>query len=256
MSEVFKPPIKWVGGKSSLIQQIQPLFPRDIATFYEPFLGGFSVAQHVQADRFVLSDANPLLIDLCRAISMDWEGLADETDQIFSTNSKDQYLKIRALGDWTPAQFLYLNRASWRGLWRLNKSGQMNTPYGEGKIHLVDRVNMRKMNQWLNHNDVELVHKLWAIPKEAGPTDFFYFDPPYDGTWGGYTPNGFSSVQANFFRDCLDLADRGIPWVMSNSDTPEMRGVFRDFEIKELSTNRSINSKKRVEIVIINRGRQ
>ena len=129
-----KPCVTWVGGKQSIADRLTSFFPKDYGTYFEPFLGGGSVFFSLQRQHAVISDENRWLIDTYLALKNDWKLVASCLDKMM--NSRKEYLKVRAIDPWAlglyerAAQFIYLNKTCFRGLFRVNRKGQFNFPYG------------------------------------------------------------------------------------------------------------------------------
>lgn len=275
MPKPARPFLKWAGGKHGLINKIVPLFPESIRTYYEPFFGGGAIFFHLASEhRFehaVLNDVNLDLITAYRVVR-------DFPDELMSglramAVDEDIYKRVRA---WDPddldpvmraVRFVYLNKTCFNGLWRVNKQGKFNVPYGKWKRtpKLYDEENVRacawELNRWaqIHHGD------FWGICEWPKPGDLVYFDPPYvpltpTSNFGdGYTQGGFSlDDQSRLVAACRDLNERGVTTVVSNSDCEIVRRLYDRFELHKIQARRAINSKgdKRGpvgELVIIGR---
>lgn len=253
----MKPLLKWVGGKTQLLNEVLQEIPDNISgTYHEPFVGGGSVLLAVlERSRprggVVASDANGTLIDLWRQVRDDPESLWQQVSQMVGelaqleeeTQKKEWFYNLRNSfnADRTPAKFLVLNKTCFRGLWREGPSG-FNVPYGNYKKpevlnrqHLMD---VHRLIQGVDFRNQGWQESLAAVQKN----DWVYMDPPYCETFTGYTRGAWSP------EDHQDLftAVRGLSsgWVMSNSDTQPVQvglgghGVWRVVEAK-----RAINSK-------------
>lgn len=256
--------VKWAGGKQALCTDISSRFP-EFDRYYEPFLGGGSVFFALEAQEAVLADANGWLIDTYCAIRDDWAAVCDELDRF--KNTKTEFQRIRAIRPESlsliqrAAQFIYLNKTCFRGLFRVNRSGQFNVPYGAYDRRYYERenleaVSMRLQSATLMHCDFE-----FAL-SGVGASDFIYLDPPYYKV-GGYSD--FNRYTASQFRAadhirlaavCRELDARGVRWALSNSDTPFVRELYAGFRVSEIESRREINlnarSRNIIELIITN----
>ena len=264
-SKSAKPFIKWVGGKQSLAHTLVSFFPQAFEKYYEPFLGGGSVFFSLASHMAVLSDENKWLIDTYLALKSDWKKVVGYLEKMVNTDQ--EFLRIRSIDPWTlnlferAAQFIYLNKTCFRGLFRVNGKGGFNVPYGAYDRRYFDPENLESVASILA--DVELKSGdfefgIYGITE----SDFVYFDPPYYKL-GGYSDfNRYTSKQ---FREkdhfrlaalCRELDAKGIRWAVSNSNTEFIKDLFSGFQIHQISTRREINldSQNRdvVELLITN----
>jgi DNA adenine methylase len=259
------PFVKWVGGKQALADTLVSNFPKKFENYFEPFLGGGSVLLTVNPRVGYVSDQNSWLIDTYIAIKEDWEAVAAALDKL--PNNRESFLKIRKAQPETlnpikrAAHFIYLNKTCFRGLFRVNKKGEFNVPYGEYDRRYYSPENLKAVAQsfrkvFFDCCDFE------ATAVKAVKGDFVYFDPPYYKV-GGYSD--FNRYTANQFREmdhlrlaslCNELDSRGVKWAVSNSDTPLIRTLFKSFQIKSINARREINLKSQsreiVELLITN----
>jgi len=260
-----KPFIKWVGGKQSLAPTLVSLFPKTFNRYYEPFLGGGSAFFMLSPKTAVLSDENKWLIDSYLAIKCNWKKVAGYLENMLNTN--EEFLKIRAIDPGKlnlferAAQFIYLNKTCFRGLFRVNKKGGFNVPYGAYNRRYFDPKNLEAVSFALA--SIELRSGDFEFGVDGiSEGDFVYFDSPYYKLGGfsdfnRYTPGQFR--EKDHFRLaalCRELHQRGIKWAVSNSNTEFVKSLFSGFQISQLSTRREINldSKNRniIELFITN----
>jgi DNA adenine methylase len=129
-----KPVLKWAGGKQGLADRLIRSFPATFSTYYEPFIGGASMLLLLQPEKAVIGDMNDWLIDTYNAIRDDHRKVGRCLDGL--TNTKEEFARIRAVRPESldlhqrAAHLIYLNKTCFRGLFRVNKSGQFNVPYG------------------------------------------------------------------------------------------------------------------------------
>lgn len=261
------PFVKWAGGKQALAQTILSYFPAPstINTYYEPFLGGGSIFFALGPRRAVLNDSNRWLIDTYRAIRDNREQVASLLEVM--PNTKEDYLRIRSQDPFSmelhqrAATFIYLNKTGFRGLFRVNAQGKFNVPYGAYNRRYFDPDNLRRVSQALKN--VKLLSTDFELAlSDVTRSDFIYFDPPYHPI-GGYSD--FKRYTPDQFREhdhirlaalCCELDQRGIRWVLSNSDTPFVRSLYERFQVYTITARREINlnARKRniTELLITN----
>lgn len=149
------------------------------------------------------------------------------------------------------ARFIYLNKAGYNGLWRVNSKGQNNVPYGSHKkINVPEKVIIQD-SKYLKENNVKILNQNYTEAiTSAKEGDFVYFDPPYipvnqTANFTNYTPNGFGLVQQKILRDtALQLASKGVNVMLSNADLPLTAKLYSnpEFKIHHVQAKRSINS--------------
>lgn len=264
-----KPFIKWAGGKSQLLPTISKYLPKkeQIGRYFEPFLGGAALFFHLQHPNSFLSDSNAELVELYKVVQENVEELIRALK--VHKNEHDYFYKIRSQfpSDLSPiqraARFMYLNKTCFNGLYRVNSNGQFNVPFGKYKNPLISNPEGLRAASLALKNTKILNHSFESILSRAKTTDFIYFDPPYDpltktSSFTSYTVDKFGEEEqtrlANVYKE---LTDRGCMAMLSNSDTPLIRELYKDFDIKEIQASRAINSNpngrgKITELLIIN----
>lgn len=206
--------------------------------------------------RAILSDANARLVRTYLAVRDDVEGVIDRLGQY--RYDKEQYLATRALpvDSWhddrdVAAWFIYLNKTGFNGLYRVNKSGQFNVPFGRYTNPVIcDADRLRSCSSWL-HGASILCRDFAEARVDMTQGDLAYFDPPYvplnaTSTFTSYTRNGFDMADQVRLRDvAARLVDRGVHVVLSNSSAPAVWKLYDSdrFRIVEIQAPRSINSK-------------
>lgn len=271
-----QPFLKWVGGKASLIRQLEEFFPHEIDRYFEPFLGGGAVFFHLK-HRFpdmrpFLRDGNKELINCYRTVRDRPEELMrllDEHSKGFRADGGDYFYKIRKLHDLTDdlaraARTIFLNKTCFNGLWRVNARGEFNTPVGSNKNpNLYSRDNILAASEVLQSAQLE-AQDFRKILDEARRGDFVYFDPPYlpistYSDFKRYTPDQFREAdQVELARVFRELDAKGCRVVLSNSEHPRTRELYAGFPIQVVSAPRFINCKPGgrgniAELVVANR---
>lgn len=257
-NKLVMPFLKWVGGKRQLMSEIEPLIPSKISTYYEPFIGGGAVFLNQQPKKAVINDYNAELINVYKVVRDNVEELIEdlathrnESDYFYSVRVQDRQEGFDQLSELKRAsRVIYLNKTCFNGLYRVNSSGEFNTPFGRYKSpNIVNETVLRAVSNYLNNNDIALLSgdfedALKGIRKGA----FVYLDPPYDpvsksSNFTGYVEGGFDSNQQERLRDiCIKLNDKGVNFLLSNSATPFIKDLYKDFEIIEVDAKRYINS--------------
>ncbi len=265
-SRVLRPFLKWAGGKRRLLTQIRPFVPKQFDTYFEPFLGAGAVFFDLHSKRAVVNDLNAELINVYRVIQQDLEALL--TDLTRHRNEKDYYYAVRdldrcaAFPQLTPVQrasrILFLNKTCFNGLFRVNRHNEFNVPFGRYKNpKICNEVILRAVHQYLTSNDIRIYNDDFeAIALQAQAGDFVYFDPPYDpvsdtASFTGYNINGFNREAQIRLKAVTDvLTARGCPVLLSNSATPFIRQLYREYKLVGMTANRTINSngKRRGEV--------
>jgi DNA adenine methylase len=284
-----KPFVKWAGGKSQLLEQFERYYPRElengrIQKYVEPFLGGgavyFETAEKYTIKDAYLSDLNRDLILAYHVIQRKPEALLDfleqyqyEYDTTVQEKRKDLFLSVREhfnlqrfeinynkfSGNWIPraAQFIFLNKTCFNGLFRLNSRGEFNVPYGKYKnAAIIDEENILAVSAALQNAAVVQAKYTSCYPTITEDT-FVYFDPPYrpitkTSSFTTYTGTEFSDTQqlelAAFFQK-LDR-EKGAKLMLSNSDPANINPAddffekaYNGYTIFKLCANRALNCK-------------
>lgn len=260
------PVVKWVGGKRQIIREILKYIP-EFSTYYEPFLGGGAVLFALQPNQAVVNDQNEELINMYKVIRDNVEELIYHLSQ--HKNEKDYFYRIRELDRnkkaysklsnvERAARIIYLNKTCYNGLFRVNRAGQFNTPFGNYKNpKIVDEVTLKAVSRYLSNADVKILNcDFEEAVEDIEKGDFVYFDPPYDpvsdtASFTGYDKGGFGkSEQIRLKKVCDRLNARGIKFLLSNSATEFILDLYKDYNITFVKARRAINSvpEKRGEI--------
>lgn len=251
-----KPFLKWAGGKRDLIPAIEQFLPQEINTYYEPFLGGAAVYWHLanqqRFEKAVLNDLNADGITCYQVIQKQPQELIQELKTY--PFDKEFFTKLRALDTsgltlvQRAARMMYLNRTCFNGLYRVNKKGQFNVPWGKYKNpKILDVENVLACHRALQNASLFCGSYAKVIP-EAVPGDVVYFDPPYvplnaTSNFRSYTSEGFTlDDQKELAQRFAELASRGVTVIASNADTPLVRELY-PFETHVVPCRRNINSK-------------
>lgn len=251
-----RPFLKWVGGKSQLLEQFRPLLPHpgSYRSYFEPFVGSGALFFSLHPPTAVLSDVNEEIIDCYRAVKTCPEKVIGELAK--HTYDEVHYYAVRKE---TPrelavaaARTLYLNKTGYNGLYRVNSAGLFNVPMGRyknpGFRSEASFANLRNCSEALR--DAELTSgDFETTSARARKGDFVYFDPPYvpvsqTSDFTSYARGGFPwSEQERLARMCRTLWRRGVKIMLSNSDTERVRELYKDFRVDTVQASRSINSR-------------
>lgn len=269
-----KPFVKWAGGKRQIIDKLKEFVPDEFGTYFEPFVGGGALLFELSPRSAVVNDSNRELMNVYECIrdSKKFEAMCKELNKHEANHTEEYYYEVRnidrdkykfsKLVDYKrAARTIYLNKACFNGLYRVNSRGEFNVPFGKKmKVNTYEGQNLGIICGYLNYNDVKLLSvDFEEAVKEAKKGDFIYFDPPYDSdtaTFNSYTEEGFGKEQhRRLARVYKELADRGCYVMLSNHNTMLVNELYKDYNIHVIEAKRNINAngKKRgnVEEVII-----
>jgi DNA adenine methylase len=273
-----KPLLKWVGGKTQIMDEILKRVPNNIKNFHDPFVGGGSVLLEMLkikiSGKYYASDSNQSLINFYKQIQTNVSSVITEISHIVSefdscksgtvnrkpttlseaqSHKESYYFWVRSLYNKeinrdTPqmaARFLFLNKTCFRGLYRENSHGEFNVPYGNySNPGIYDSLHLQSISKAIAgviFTCQDFTKSLSNIKKG----DWVYLDPPYvkekKTSFVDYTSSGFEMHKTLF-----SLVKNGMDFLLSNSDTPEVRSEFpiNTFDITIIQAKRSINSKK------------
>ena len=268
-NKLVMPFLKWVGGKRQLMTEIEPLLPSNISTYYEPFVGGGAVFLHTQPKKAVINDFNSELINVYETIRDDVDSLIE--DLATHENESDYFYQIRSLDRKEgfdelskvkrASRVIYLNKTCFNGLYRVNSSGEFNTPFGRYKNpNIINETVLKAVSNYLNNDNIKFLSEDFEeAVKGARKGSFVYFDPPYDpisksSNFTGYVQGGFGDKDQERLRDvCVNLNNKGVKFLLSNSATEFIKDLYKSFEIIEVGASRNINSvgSKRGEVTEI-----
>ena len=208
-----KPFVKWAGGKRSVVDKLIKLAPLKFDTYYEPFVGGGALLFELAPKKAVINDYNKELMNVYDCIKDDkkFTSMCNELNKHELNHSEEYYYEIRNLdrdkkkishlADYKrAARTIYLNKACFNGLYRVNSKNEFNVPFGKkNKVNTYDGSNLTLVYVYLNTNNVKILSTDFAESvKDAKKGDFIYFDPPYDSdtsTFNSYTENGFGKEE-------------------------------------------------------------
>ena len=271
------PILKWVGGKRKLLNHIIPKFPKNINNYHELFIGGGSILlrflslvqeNEIKVNKIYAYDSNPVLIEFYKQVQQNYKELYETIMKIKKAGEKcdkseyyyyirQSYNSTRELNIARIAEFVYLNKTCFRGVFRLNKSGGFNVPYGNYKNpEIVNEEHLKSVSELIK--DVTFICCDFEDVKNIKKKDFVYMDPPYvpeaKGGFVSYSKVGFTEEKHKaLFKICHKMKCK---WVLSNSNTETVREALKKFNIEEIVARRAINSTnpaaKTKEVIIYN----
>ncbi len=272
------PFLKWAGGKTQLLPQLLPRLPGGqtglparFERYFEPFLGSAALFFALQPTRAVLSDANPRLMAVYQALQRDPEPVIAALARF--RNERDCYYEARGWRhDELPqaqaaARIIFLNKTCYNGLYRENRRGEFNVPFGRYKNpRICDAANLRAVHRALEGVVLRCQDFAEALD-DTLPGDFVYLDPPYHplsatASFTGYHRDGFGvEEQRRLAAAVRELDRRGVRFMLSNSDTPLIRELYAGYPACRVEARRAINSKaerrgKVAELIVRNYGEQ
>jgi DNA adenine methylase len=254
---IAAPIIKWVGGKTKLLGELLARMPDRIGRYFEPFCGGAAFFFRVAPARAVLADSNTDLIALYGTIRDDVAAVIRKLQMHREAHDEAHYYQTRARWNdhgvsWSAADraasFIYLNKTCFNGLWRVNRAGDFNVPIGrytDPPICVPDT--LRAAHAVLAQTVLRCADYRAAV-RDAARGDFVYFDPPYDpitttANFTSYTADAFGADdQRELAETARTLVGRGCRVMLSNSDTPFIRSLYKGFRIDRVKCSRAINS--------------
>lgn len=257
---LVSPILKWVGGKRQLLDVILPLIPEH-TTYYEPFVGGGAVFFRTVPEKAVINDSNEELINIYKVIKEYPEELITLLERHKAGNSQEYFYKVRVLdrdgGEYRmmtaterAARIIYLNKTCYNGLFRVNRAGEFNSPWGKYKNpNITNEVTIRAMSRYFNKSKVTMLcgdyrEALKGIRKNS----FVYLDPPYmpissSSSFTGYTAAGFGVLeQKELKRQCDLLNKKGIKFLLSNSCCDFVEDLYKYYHVERVSAKRTINA--------------
>ena len=277
---VAKPFLKWAGGKGQLLNKFEEMYPQElingeIDTYIEPFVGGgavlFDILQKYKVKKAVIVDLNKELVNCYRCIKADVKelikhlktlqseflSLSDEKRKGYFLKVRKRYNKIHLNGKYDfekAADFIFLNKTCFNGLYRVNSKGEFNVPFGKYKNPLIcDSENLTLISNLLQN--VEIRFGDYSICEEyVNGRTFIYFDPPYrplieNSSFVGYDKSGFNDNNQTELAEFVKKLDKQNCLVMlSNSDPKNTNPddnffdeLYKGFEIDRIFAKRMIN---------------
>lgn len=257
------PFVKWAGGKTQLLEVIESHLPETFNRYFEPFIGGGALLFKLQPKAFSINDSNEELICVYKCLENNelFELLKKELLKHEENHSEKYYYQVREMDKLEgfnklpiyvrAARMIYLNKACFNGLYRVNSKGYFNVPSGKKKVvNCFDKKTFDNLNLFFKNRKPVITNiDFEDAVKNAKTGDFVYFDPPYD-TWED--KNSFTSYDKNAFgkeeqirlaKVFKELSDKGVYVMLSNHNTKFINELYKGFHITIVPAKRMINAK-------------
>ena len=260
-----KPILKWAGGKTQMLGDLIPKVPTSYGRYIEPFFGGGAMFFALHPENAVIADSNPELINMYRQV-------ADHVDDVINylkkyENTSEMFYAVRSL-EWTSlpkaeaaARTIFLNKTCFNGLYRVNKQGQFNVPFGKYKNpKICDEEGLRAASEVLKKAEILCGDYLLVLEHYAQPGDFVFLDPPYlpiseYSDFKRYTKEQFyEEDHVELAKMIMTLHERGCHVILTNSNHPLVHELYAPFTIDVIQTKRHIScngSTRKGEDVIV-----
>ncbi len=260
-----KPILKWAGGKTQMLGDLLPKVPNSYGRYIEPFFGGGAMFFALQPESAIIADSNPELINMYREVADHVENVIRFLKQY--ENTSEMFYAVRSQ-EWTTlpkaeaaARTIFLNRTCFNGLYRVNKQGKFNVPYGKYKNpKICDEAGLRAASEALKKADILCDDYLLVLEHYAQPGDFVFLDPPYlpiseYADFKRYTKEQFyEEDHVELAKMIMTLHERGCHVVLTNSNHPLVHELYAPFNIDVIQTKRHIScngSSRKGEDVIV-----
>ena len=257
ISEDYKPILQWMGGKGRILNELMGYSPENFNNYYEPFFGGgaflIKLYSMNKIKNAIISDLNNDLYNLYNIVKTNPDGIINEIKNIKFNHTREDYYLARDLFNETNNQILksalllYLNRHCFNGLYRVNSQNKFNVSYGTcGSTTLPSASDIKNLSKVFQkckilNNDFE------EVVKSAIKGDFIYFDPPYmqitkTSNFTNYTSDGFNETdQKRLFNLFKEMDKKGVYLMESNSDSPFIEELYKEFNIYKIDIKRNIS---------------
>lgn len=253
---MLSPFVKWVGGKRNVIKKyLYKYIPQNFNDYYEPFIGGGAMLYFLEPKKAYINDINSELINAYRIIKSSPIELIRELNSFQKKNSKDFYYLVRNKkyknNIKNAAKFIYINKACFNGIYRVNSKGEFNVPFNSKTLEhfsMYNQENILNISKYFNEIDIKIFNEDYYdflnYPKK---NDFVFVDSPYDYD----VLNGFDNYDKNSFgienhiklsNKLKELDKRGVKFMATNHDTKLINELYSEFNIIKIKTNRFINS--------------
>lgn len=260
-----KPILKWAGGKTQMLEDLLPKVPPSYGRYIEPFFGGGAMFFALQPEQAVIADSNPELINLYRQVANHVDDVIGQLKKY--ENTQEMFYAVRGQ-DWTmlseaeaAARTIFLNKTCFNGLYRVNKKGQFNVPFGKyKKPKICDEEGLKAASAALKKAEIVCGDYLLVLGHYAQPGDFVFLDPPYlpiseYSDFKRYTKEQFyEEDHVELAKMVKTLHERGCHVILTNSNHPLVHELYAPFTIDVIQTKRHIScngSTRKGEDVIV-----
>lgn len=259
-NKLVAPFLKWVGGKRQIIPELISHLPGNLTSlnYCEPFIGGGALFFYLEPKKAIINDFNDELINVYKVIKNNLEELLNDLKK--HQNTSEYYYQIRGI-DRQPSfqelsnvqhasRIIYLNKTCYNGLYRVNSSGEFNSPFGRyANPNIVNEPVLRAVSKYLNTSDITFLNGDYQHALNIATAEtFIYLDPPYhplseSSNFTGYIQGGWTEKdQIRLKMACDELNKKGVKFLLSNSSTPFIKELYSDYKIFSINAIRSINS--------------
>jgi DNA adenine methylase len=242
--------LKWAGGKTRYADTLVTLAPPTDGTYWEPFMGSAATFFELRPRTAVLSDLNEELVICFQQVAANPEAVMAQLDEMPNTREYFEHVRTQKEEDLSDldraVRVIYLNKTGFRGLWRVNRRGRFNVPYGAYARPYYNREVLLRASAALAGAEIRCCDFVDPLA-EASPGDWVYLDPPYVPLGGysdfkRYTSSQFHAEDHRRLAAAMRAAsDRGVYLLLTNADTPLVREIYKDFGMARLPTRRDIN---------------
>lgn len=260
-----RPILKWAGGKTQMLGDLLPKVPNSYGRYIEPFFGGGAMFFALQPESAIIADSNPELINMYQEVANHADNVIQYLKQY--ENTSEMFYAVRSQ-EWTTlpkaeaaARTIFLNRTCYNGLYRVNKHGQFNVPYGKYKNpKICDEAGLRAASEALKKADILCGDYLLVLEHHAQPGDVVFLDPPYlpvseYADFKRYTKEQFyEEDHVELSKVIMALHERGCHVILTNSNHPLVHELYAPFNIDVIQTKRHIScngSTRKGEDVIV-----
>lgn len=271
----IKSPMNYTGGKGKLLNQILPLFPKDINTFVDLFTGGCNVAVNVSANKIIANDLCTQVIDIYKGIQNNTTEknikMIEKTINKYNLNkeNKDSYLKLRSdYNDNKKWYVLYtLLTHSFNNQVRFNQKGEFNMPFGKRNFNSKLKQKVKDFSNAIQKKDIEFTNKNFKDLdiNKLGENDFVYLDPPYLVTEATYNTGWNEETEKELLSLCDRLNEKGIKFAISNvlehngskneiliNWSKNYNVNYLDYDYSNCNYHKKDNGHKSIEVLITN----
>lgn len=251
---VSRPLLKWAGGKTQMIPSLIEAMPKSFNNYIEPFIGGGALFFYLSPNSAVIADSNPELINLYQQVAKDYKPVfkllkkMPNIEEFFYQERSKKFEELSPIQ--AAARTIYLNRTCFNGLFRVNKSGGFNVPFGRYKDpKIVDAELLKSASEALAGTTIVLGDYKQVLQTYAKKGDLVFLDPPYlpisqYSDFQRYTKEQFyEDDHRELAAEVKRLSEIGCHVLLTNSNHPLVHELYSEFHIEVLSTKRNINSR-------------
>lgn len=264
-AQIAKPILKWAGGKTQMLDSLLPKVPTSYGRYIEPFFGGGAMFFALQPEQAIIADSNPELINMYRQVACNVDDVIvqllkyENTPEVFYSVREQEWSKLSPVE--AAARTIFLNKTCFNGLYRVNKHGQFNVPFGKYKNpNICDETTLRAASKVLQKAEILCGDYILVLDHYAKPGDFIFLDPPYlpiseNSDFKRYTKEQFYEGNHIELAEMVKrLHERGCHIILTNSNHPLVYELYSPFEIEVIQTKRHIscngNTRKGEDVIV------